>query len=118
MTRPTALIVGVFLLLLFPLTLLADSDVEKLISQTGIKEGSVSVRDISRWREPRKIVVRAPDELVGELRRLWPDVERRPRPLNKLMVRKRLLASVARTCWMLPLMRAGSRFSVPGSNAA
>jgi phosphoglycerate dehydrogenase-like enzyme len=75
MTRPTALIVGVFLLLLFPLTLLADNDVEKLISQTGIKEGSVSLRDFSGWREPRKIVVRAPDELVGELRRLWPDVE-------------------------------------------
>ncbi len=75
MTRPTASIVGVFLLLLFPLTVLADSEVEKLIRQTGIKQGSVPVRDLSRWREPRKIVVRATDELVGELRRLWPDID-------------------------------------------
>ena len=75
MTRPIASIVGVFLLLLFPLTLLAESDVEQFIRQTGVKEGPVSVRDISGWREPSKIVVRATDEYVDELRQQSPDVE-------------------------------------------
>jgi len=59
MTKPTASIVGAFLLLLFPLTLLAESDVEDFIRQTGIKEGPVAVRDLARWREPGKIVISA-----------------------------------------------------------
>jgi len=62
-------------ILLLPLTLLADTDVEELIRQTGIKEGSTAVRDMSAWRKPRKIVVRIPGERVNELQQLAPDVE-------------------------------------------
>jgi len=75
MTRPIASIVGAFLLLLFPLTLLAENDVEQFIRQTGIKEGPVAVRDLARWREPGKIVLRATDEIVDELRQQSPNVE-------------------------------------------
>ena len=76
MTRPTASTVGVFLWLLFPLTLLADGDVEKLIRQTGIKEGPVAVRDMPGWEAPDKILVRElTPGLVDGLRQEFPDVE-------------------------------------------
>ena len=75
MTKPIALLVGVCFVLLFPVVLLADGDLEQLVRQAGIKEGPVSMRDFPRWREPRKIVVRATDEFVGELRQLWPAIE-------------------------------------------
>ena len=58
MTSPAASIVGVLLLLLFPLALLADNDVEQLIQQAGVKEGPVAVRDIPGWETPDKILVR------------------------------------------------------------
>ncbi len=75
MTRRNAWPLAASFLLLLPLTLLAESDIEQLIRQTGVKEGSTALRDFSGWREPRKIVVRARDELVYELQQLVPGVE-------------------------------------------
>ena len=76
MTRPTASIVGALLLLLFPLALLADNDVEQLIQQSGVKEGPVAVRDLPGWEIPDKILVRelAPGFVV-DLQQAFPDVE-------------------------------------------
>ncbi|MDH3274234.1 MAG: NAD(P)-binding domain-containing protein, partial [Gammaproteobacteria bacterium] len=76
MTRPTASVVGVFLWLLLPMTLLANNDVEQLIQQTEIKEGPVAVRDMPGWETPDKILVRelAPGFVDG-LQQAFPDVE-------------------------------------------
>ena len=73
MTRPTASIVGALLLLLFPLALLADNDVEQLIQQSGVKEGPVAVRDLPGWEKPDKILVRElVPGLVDDLQQAFP----------------------------------------------
>lgn len=74
MPKRSAWTLGVSFLFL-PLTLLAGGDIEELIRQTGIKEGTTAVRENSGWREPRKIVVRMAAERVNELQQLAPDVE-------------------------------------------
>ncbi len=42
----------------FSATAQAQSDIERLIEQTGVEPGPTAVRDHPRWRAPRKIVVR------------------------------------------------------------
>lgn len=37
---------------------LADTEIDRLVEQTGVKIGLVAVRDLPGWREPRKIIVR------------------------------------------------------------
>ncbi len=39
-------------------TAVAQSDIERLIEQTGVEPAATATRDHPRWREPRKIVVR------------------------------------------------------------
>jgi len=53
----------------------ADSAIEKLIAETGIREGPVAMRDVEGWRPPKKILIRAPEELVAELREEFSQVE-------------------------------------------
>ena len=52
--------VVVFVICMFGvLTAHAQSDIDKLIEQTGIEAGAVAMRDVHGWKRPRKIV--APD---------------------------------------------------------
>ena len=70
------LLVGVLLWLASSSVTLADSAIEKLIAETGVKEGPVAVRDMPGWETPDKILVRerAPI-LVDGLQQAFPDVE-------------------------------------------
>ncbi len=53
----------------------AGSAIDKLIDETGIRLGPVAMRDFAGWKQPEKIVVRASEELVAELRQAYPDIE-------------------------------------------
>jgi len=44
--------------LILAANLRADTPIERLVEQTGIEVGETASRDMPRWREPRKIIVR------------------------------------------------------------
>ncbi len=78
MTGPTHVLQKVtwlFGVLWLPFIALADSPIDALIAETGIGEGNVAMREVSGWRTPQKIVIRAPEELVAELREEFPQIE-------------------------------------------
>lgn len=52
----------------------AQSTIDTLIEEAGIKAGPVALRDLDGWQAPDKIIIRAPEQLVGELQRAFPDV--------------------------------------------
>ena len=54
---------------------LADSPVDTLVVETGIRSGPTAVRERPGWREPERIAIRAPAELVAELAAEFPQVE-------------------------------------------
>ncbi len=49
---------AVLLLLFVACALRAESDIDRLVEQTGIKLSDTAMRDRAGWREPRKIIVR------------------------------------------------------------
>ncbi len=50
-------VLAVFLVFWLPAAV-AQSDIERLMAETGVEPAATSTRDHPRWREPRKIVVR------------------------------------------------------------
>jgi phosphoglycerate dehydrogenase-like enzyme len=71
MSRTIVMAVG----LIFASPVLAQSTIAELIEQTGVEEGSVALRDMPGWREPKKIVM--PDVGLSrqELEALLPGIE-------------------------------------------
>lgn len=59
--------------LLFSTNLQAQTAIERLVEQTGIEAGAVAARDMPRWREPQKIIVRA--DLAAAVAEVAPDVD-------------------------------------------
>jgi len=53
----------------------AQSAIEQLIEQTGVKAADVALRDLPGWREPRKIVVRDIGLTLDEMQQVLPGVE-------------------------------------------
>jgi len=53
----------------------AESDIDRLIEQTGIEAGTVAARDLPGWREPQKIIVRDIAGLYGVVEGMAPGVE-------------------------------------------
>ncbi|MEM9531142.1 MAG: D-2-hydroxyacid dehydrogenase [Pseudomonadota bacterium] len=53
----------------------AQTSIEELIEQTGVKAGNVAMRDHPGWREPQKIVLRNIGLPLERLQALLPDVE-------------------------------------------
>jgi hypothetical protein len=52
------LLVGVLIWLASSSVALADSAIEKLIAEAGVREGPVAVRDMPGWETPDKFLVR------------------------------------------------------------
>jgi hypothetical protein len=71
MSRTIVMAVG----LIFASPVLAQSTIAELIEQTGVEAGSVALRDMPGWREPKKIVM--PDVGLSrqELEALLPGIE-------------------------------------------
>ena len=53
----------------------AQSNIEELIEQTGIKAGEVALWDMQGWRPPKKIVIRNIGASLAEIEELLPGVE-------------------------------------------
>jgi len=53
----------------------AQSNIAELIEQTGVEEGSVALRDMPGWREPKKIVMSDVGLSKQELQSLLPGIE-------------------------------------------
>ncbi len=53
----------------------ADTAIERLVEETGIKEGPTPVRDLPGWREPHKIIVRDYAGLYDDVAGTTPGVE-------------------------------------------
>ena len=53
----------------------AQSDLEKLIEQTGIEAGPVAMRDVPGWRAPKKIVVYGGFDIDDDLQGIVPGIE-------------------------------------------
>ncbi|MEM9181693.1 MAG: D-2-hydroxyacid dehydrogenase [Pseudomonadota bacterium] len=56
-------------------TAIAQSNIEELIAQTGVEEGSVALRELPGWRKPQKIIVRDVGLPRSEIERAIPGVE-------------------------------------------
>ncbi len=54
---------------------MAQSNIAELMQQTGIEAGAVALRDMSAWREPKKIIVRDIALSQREIQALMPGVE-------------------------------------------
>lgn len=52
----------------------ADSAIDILIEETGVKAGPVAMRDFPGWGAPEKIVIRAPEAFVVEIQSRYPDI--------------------------------------------
>lgn len=57
------------------LPLRAEVTIDELVVEAGVETGRTASRDYPRWREPKKIIVRADAETVAELRELVPGIE-------------------------------------------
>ncbi len=53
----------------------AEVTIDELVREAGVETGRVASRDYPRWREPKKILVRAAPETVADFRGLVPGVE-------------------------------------------
>lgn len=53
----------------------AQSEIEKLIEQTGIEAGDVAMRDRPNWRAPKKILVYGGFDIDDDLQGIVPDVQ-------------------------------------------
>jgi phosphoglycerate dehydrogenase-like enzyme len=53
----------------------AQSEIDKLVEQTGIEPGAAAMRDLPRWRAPKKIVVRDVDGTAAAVEGLLAGVE-------------------------------------------
>jgi phosphoglycerate dehydrogenase-like enzyme len=54
---------------------LAQSDLEKLVEQTGIEAGDVAMRDLPNWRAPKKIVIYGGFDMDDDLQGIVPGIE-------------------------------------------
>jgi len=75
MNRITSRFFGIAVALLLPSILFAELTVDRLIQETGVREGPFAMRDFSTWREPQKIIVRGSEETVNELRENAPGID-------------------------------------------
>lgn len=75
MNKLTPLLMSVALGLFFSASLQAQTAIDRLVEQTGIEAGDVAVRDMPRWREPRKIIVRADYGVNEQIAGMAPGVE-------------------------------------------
>ncbi len=66
---------------------LADTEIDRLVEQTGVEAGPVAVRDLPGWREPRKIIVRDYAGLFAAVDGTLPGIE---------LIRARTAADVIR----------------------
>jgi len=71
LTRAFPVVLG----LLLVCTVRAETDIDRLIQQTGIEAGPIAVRDLPGWREPKKIIVRDIAGLYGNVEGSAPGVE-------------------------------------------
>ena len=63
------------LLLMFAIAAKAESDIDRLVAQTGIELGEVALRDHPGWRQPTKIVLLDLGFPLDDIRAALPDVE-------------------------------------------
>lgn len=71
LSRSFTLVLG----LLLAGTLHAETALDQLVEQTGIKAGAVAVRDVPGWRVPRKIIVRDYAGLYADLAGTAPGIK-------------------------------------------
>lgn len=62
------------LLCLMPALVLADPDFDRLVAETGIREGSLDARDLPGWQGVDRILVSDFGGIVGELQPKFPDI--------------------------------------------
>ena len=67
--------VAASLFLVFAVSANAESDIDRLVAQTGIELGDVALRDHPGWRTPTKIVLLDLGFPLDEIRAALPDVE-------------------------------------------
>ncbi len=53
----------------------AQTTIDELVRETGIKPGPVAMRDTARWNTPRKILLRGDEELAVEMGEAFPGVD-------------------------------------------
>ncbi len=53
----------------------AQTDIEKLVEQSGIETAARPLRDLVDWREPEKIIVRDREDVAAQIRSLFPQLE-------------------------------------------
>lgn len=75
MTHVRSALALVILLLPFSTVVPAESTIDQLVEQTGVRTGAVAVRDLPGWREPQKIVIRDRGFSLDDIRQLLPGVE-------------------------------------------
>jgi phosphoglycerate dehydrogenase-like enzyme len=68
-----AILVSLTLLVVSPV--FAETELDRLIDQTGVKAGDVALRDRPGWRQPRKIIVRDTRGFYAEVADSSPGVE-------------------------------------------
>jgi phosphoglycerate dehydrogenase-like enzyme len=66
---------SILIVLLIASPALAETAIERLIDEAGLRAGPVAMRDSARWRAPGKIVVRGSPDLVARLKQTFPDVD-------------------------------------------
>ena len=60
-----------------------DSQAEQVVTELGLKQAPVPVRERSGWRKPKRVVVRADAERLAWLQQVAPDVELVPAPTEE-----------------------------------
>ena len=63
------------ILWLLPFTAHADDALDTLVAETGIETGPVPVRQMPGWKEPRRIAIRAPEDMSQQLRQAFPQLD-------------------------------------------
>ncbi len=64
-----------FITLIFPGSVFAQSDIEKLIGQANIKEGKVALKNMTDWRKPKKIIMLNIGFSKTDIQAIMPGVE-------------------------------------------
>lgn len=75
MPRSCLLTVFVCLLFALPVAVSADTAIDALIEEAGLREHNLAIRERDGWRPPAKIVVRGGEAMVAELDAAYPDVD-------------------------------------------
>ena len=75
MPNPAVRAFSGFVFLLFAVVASAQSAIDQLVEQSGVRPGSVAVRELPRWAGSGKIVIRDREGVAAEIKRRHPELE-------------------------------------------